>query len=137
MNRIDIIICIITFFYIFFLHLASCPYIVISHHESSRLGQALGGPVPAVAAHLPTATSTPHHCPANSKTQPPIMSTPNPKSAWLFFAVTSGACAAFNGVFAKLYVPTTSQMRSSLTTAQHNHRAHNLLGALFSLDIRP
>jgi hypothetical protein len=23
---------------------------------------------------------------------------------WMFFAVASGACAAFNGVFAKLYV---------------------------------
>jgi hypothetical protein len=29
------------------------------------------------------------------------MATPT-KSAWLFFAITSGACAAFNGVFAKL-----------------------------------
>ena len=36
------------------------------------------------------------------------MSTPNPKSAWLFFAVTSGACAAFNGVFAKLYFTATA-----------------------------
>jgi hypothetical protein len=27
------------------------------------------------------------------------------KSQWIILAVTSGACAAFNGVFAKLYVP--------------------------------
>ncbi|KAG9197949.1 hypothetical protein G6514_000668 [Epicoccum nigrum] len=38
------------------------------------------------------------------------MSTPSSKSAWLFFAVTSGACAAFNGVFAKL---TTTELTSS------------------------
>ena len=67
------------------------------------------------------------------------MSTPNSKSTWLFFAVTSGACAAFNGVFAKLYDLTTypTQPRSNLTTTQHNHRAHNLVVALPSLDLRP
>jgi hypothetical protein len=48
------------------------------------------------------------------------MSTPNPKSAWLFFAVTSGACAAFNGVFAKLYVLTylPNALQSNHRTAQ-------------------
>lgn len=86
-------------------------YIVVCHYESSGLVQALGGPVPAVAAHLPTAPSIPHHYLTNLKTQPPTMSTPAPKSTWLFFAVTSGACAAFNGVFAKLYILTTPQPR--------------------------
>lgn len=28
------------------------------------------------------------------------------RSQWMFFAVASGACAAFNGVFAKLYALT-------------------------------
>jgi hypothetical protein len=27
------------------------------------------------------------------------------KSQWIILAIASGACAAFNGVFAKLYVP--------------------------------
>ena len=31
-----------------------------------------------------------------------VMSVPQTKSAWLVLAVASGACAAFNGVFAKL-----------------------------------
>ncbi|PTB63989.1 hypothetical protein BBK36DRAFT_1095078, partial [Trichoderma citrinoviride] len=33
---------------------------------------------------------------------------------WMFFAVASGACAAFNGVFAKL---TTTELTSKLSTA--------------------
>ncbi|KAF3039508.1 hypothetical protein E8E12_004317 [Didymella heteroderae] len=36
------------------------------------------------------------------------------KSAWLFFAITSGACAAFNGVFAKL---TTTELTSSWSSS--------------------
>jgi hypothetical protein len=32
------------------------------------------------------------------------LSTWSGRSQWIFFAVASGACAAFNGVFAKLYV---------------------------------
>ncbi|KAF9694701.1 hypothetical protein EKO04_007493 [Ascochyta lentis] len=42
------------------------------------------------------------------------MSVPRTKSAWLFFAVTSGACAAFNGVFAKL---TTTELTSSWSSS--------------------
>ncbi|KAF2121501.1 hypothetical protein BDV96DRAFT_594694 [Lophiotrema nucula] len=38
------------------------------------------------------------------------MSAARPKPAWLIFAVTSGACAAFNGVFAKL---TTTELTTS------------------------
>lgn len=30
------------------------------------------------------------------------------RTQWMFFAVASGACAAFNGVFAKLYVVSSS-----------------------------
>ncbi|KAF3052637.1 hypothetical protein E8E11_011195 [Didymella keratinophila] len=41
------------------------------------------------------------------------MATPT-KSAWLFFAITSGACAAFNGVFAKL---TTTELTSSWSSS--------------------
>ncbi|KAF4469078.1 Transmembrane 42 [Fusarium albosuccineum] len=35
------------------------------------------------------------------------------RSQWMFFAVASGACAAFNGVFAKL---TTTQLTTTLST---------------------
>ncbi|KAL7933775.1 hypothetical protein V8C35DRAFT_50425 [Trichoderma chlorosporum] len=45
------------------------------------------------------------------------MDAPEPLSwrkHWMFFAVASGACAAFNGVFAKL---TTTELTTSLSTA--------------------
>ncbi|KAF2873372.1 hypothetical protein BDV95DRAFT_341067 [Massariosphaeria phaeospora] len=38
------------------------------------------------------------------------MSTTNPKPTWLILAIASGACAAFNGVFAKL---TTTELTAS------------------------
>ncbi|KAF2273017.1 uncharacterized protein EI97DRAFT_425202 [Westerdykella ornata] len=38
------------------------------------------------------------------------MSTSRPRSAWLLLAIASGACAAFNGVFAKL---TTTELTTS------------------------
>jgi hypothetical protein len=34
------------------------------------------------------------------------------KSQWVALAITSGTCAAFNGVFAKLYVPLTTLFAS-------------------------
>ncbi|KAL8869622.1 MAG: hypothetical protein Q9174_004132 [Haloplaca sp. 1 TL-2023] len=37
-----------------------------------------------------------------------------PKTPWLALAIASGACAAFNGVFAKL---TTTQLTTSWSTA--------------------
>lgn len=61
-----------------------------------------------------------------SKTHSLIMSMSRAKSTWLFFAITSGACAAFNGVFAKLCVPTPSP-RPVLIMAQYNNRAHRFL----------
>jgi uncharacterized membrane protein len=36
-----------------------------------------------------------------------------PQTQWLFYAISSGACAALNGVFAKL---TTTQLTSSWAT---------------------
>ncbi|KAL6861135.1 hypothetical protein J3F83DRAFT_747524 [Trichoderma novae-zelandiae] len=39
---------------------------------------------------------------------------PSWRQHWMFFAVASGACAAFNGVFAKL---TTTELTSRLSTA--------------------
>ncbi|ETS01997.1 hypothetical protein M419DRAFT_129790 [Trichoderma reesei RUT C-30] len=39
---------------------------------------------------------------------------PSWRQHWMFFAVASGACAAFNGVFAKL---TTTELTSKLSTA--------------------
>ncbi|KAF2739088.1 hypothetical protein EJ04DRAFT_458574 [Polyplosphaeria fusca] len=49
------------------------------------------------------------------------MSTARPKSAWLILAVSSGACAAFNGVFAKL---TTTELTTSWASS---------LGSVFGL----
>ncbi|KAL7805992.1 hypothetical protein V8C44DRAFT_339957 [Trichoderma aethiopicum] len=42
------------------------------------------------------------------------LSRPSWRQHWMFFAVASGACAAFNGVFAKL---TTTELTSNLSTA--------------------
>ncbi|KAF2855655.1 hypothetical protein T440DRAFT_535770 [Plenodomus tracheiphilus IPT5] len=42
------------------------------------------------------------------------MSLPTTKSAWLMLAITSGACAAFNGVFAKL---TTTELTTTWSSS--------------------
>ncbi|CAE7200538.1 hypothetical protein CFE70_008086 [Pyrenophora teres f. teres 0-1] len=42
------------------------------------------------------------------------MSLPQTKSAWLMLAISSGACAAFNGVFAKL---TTTELTASWSSS--------------------
>jgi hypothetical protein len=39
-----------------------------------------------------------------ASTESPLGDEMTSASGWMFFAVASGACAAFNGVFAKLYV---------------------------------
>lgn len=41
------------------------------------------------------------------------MNMTTPQTQWLFYAISSGACAALNGVFAKL---TTTQLTSSWAT---------------------
>lgn len=46
--------------------------------------------------------------PDDKETDPPTLTSPKPRSGttpWLALAAASGACAAFNGVFAKLYAP--------------------------------
>ncbi|UKZ73528.1 hypothetical protein TrVFT333_001175 [Trichoderma virens FT-333] len=69
--------------------------------------------------------SRPHNSstskPASSSSPPPSttakMDSPESSSwrkHWMFFAVASGACAAFNGVFAKL---TTTELTTTLSTA--------------------
>lgn len=65
------------------------------------------------------------------------MSLPRTKSAWLFFAITSGACAAFNGVFAKLFVAIHHLNKPVLTTTQHNNRANKLMVKHPGFHIRP
>ena len=69
-------------------------------------GAGAGAAAAAAAAAEPLLSSA---VPPSSSTDPtsqtpdskPSMST---KTPWLAYAVASGACAAFNGVFAKLYV---------------------------------
>lgn len=43
----------------------------------------------------------------------PLKDMPTPQTQWLFYAISSGACAALNGVFAKL---TTTQLTTSWAT---------------------
>ncbi|KAG8668997.1 hypothetical protein FPOAC2_08305 [Fusarium poae] len=54
----------------------------------------------------------------SSKSEPastmPMPSNWSLRSQWMFFAVASGACAAFNGVFAKL---TTTQLTTNLSNS--------------------
>ncbi|CCT64255.1 uncharacterized protein FFUJ_04542 [Fusarium fujikuroi IMI 58289] len=58
------------------------------------------------------------------------------RSQWMFFAVASGACAAFNGVFAKL---TTTQLTTNLSDSiakliglsAHEHIAEYLVRGIF------
>jgi hypothetical protein len=55
------------------------------------------------------------------------------QNRWVVLAIASGGCAAFNGVFAKLYVFREPPLDiTMLTSNQHNHRAHldNLKGHL-------
>lgn len=60
----------------------------------------------------PTSPATQHRHDSSraDKSTPPtadkmdIEETSSWRKHWMFFAVASGACAAFNGVFAKLYV---------------------------------
>jgi hypothetical protein len=54
-----------------------------------------------LADHQPTSVNIDLFSPQHPVTAA-IMSLPQPKSAWLMLAISSGACAAFNGVFAKL-----------------------------------
>lgn len=69
--------------------------------------------------HAPnTLSSEDNNDPARSSAptlEPTASTTRSPQaiptsSSWLIFAVTSGACAAFNGVFAKLYVQVAAHL---------------------------
>ena len=55
--------------------------------------------IPSVNA-LNTPYGTSHHEMKETATNDTIM---EKKSLWLIYAIASGACAAFNGAFAKLY----------------------------------
>lgn len=60
------------------------------------------------------------------------MGTAKSKSAWLALAIASGACAAFNGVFAKLYAHSYLHIIRThmlIHLAQHYHGAHFVMGA--------
>jgi hypothetical protein len=94
-------------------------------HLARRLGSAAGtlqiiNPTPTILLH--TTTVAAHLTMSFLKTQP----------AWLLLAIASGGCAAFNGVFAKLYCCTPIHPMSTqiLTThaappqsSQHHGRA--------------
>ncbi|KAF4446107.1 Transmembrane protein 42 [Fusarium austroafricanum] len=66
----------------------------------------------------------------------PLPSTWSLRSQWMFFAVASGACAAFNGVFAKL---TTTQLTTNLSNSiasllglpSHKHIVEYLVRGIF------
>ncbi|KFA63077.1 hypothetical protein S40285_08430 [Stachybotrys chlorohalonatus IBT 40285] len=62
----------------------------------------------SAAAHLPSSPSSSHQAGSDM----PSIGSWSVRSQWIFFAVASGACAAFNGVFAKL---TTTELTTSLS----------------------
>ncbi|KAL7810397.1 hypothetical protein V8C26DRAFT_410263 [Trichoderma gracile] len=64
-----------------------------------------------------------------------LSSSPRPswRQHWMFFAVASGACAAFNGVFAKL---TTTELTSKLSTAIANSLALQSHSSIVEIIIR-
>ncbi|PTB73009.1 hypothetical protein M440DRAFT_1472329 [Trichoderma longibrachiatum ATCC 18648] len=65
-----------------------------------------------------TTTTIPSSAPKSSKAEMEALNLSSSRASWrqhwMFFAVASGACAAFNGVFAKL---TTTELTSNLSTA--------------------
>ncbi|KAL6795669.1 hypothetical protein J3E68DRAFT_404927 [Trichoderma sp. SZMC 28012] len=70
-----------------------------SHNNSSSTGKS-------------ASTSSSSSPPEVAKMDSP--ESPSWRKHWMFFAVASGACAAFNGVFAKL---TTTELTTNLSTA--------------------
>ncbi|KPM43590.1 hypothetical protein AK830_g2966 [Neonectria ditissima] len=61
---------------------------------------------------VPESSSTPSSSPSKSLPSPQEMPAASRRTQWVFFAVASGACAAFNGVFAKL---ATTEITTSLS----------------------
>lgn len=59
-----------------------------------------GAPVPAPLEAVPTAMAAPLTAPLT--TGEPETKTWAQRNQWIVFALASGGCAAFNGVFAKL-----------------------------------
>jgi hypothetical protein len=57
--------------------------------------------------------------------------------AWLMLAIASGGCAAFNGVFAKLYCSLPFHVRRAANKPQHNHGAHHIMGKLARFGVWP
>ncbi|KAG5987844.1 hypothetical protein E4U54_004856, partial [Claviceps lovelessii] len=76
--------------------------------------------------------------PGMSQPPPSRRSDPEPsrtlnaaRTPWMFYAIASGACAAFNGVFAKLTTTTlTSALSSSIAHLLHLTRHKNLVEVL-------
>ncbi|KAI6757485.1 hypothetical protein HG531_003310 [Fusarium graminearum] len=66
----------------------------------------------ATAVASEPGTSPPSSLKGKSASTMPMPSNWSLRSQWMFFAVASGACAAFNGVFAKL---TTTQLTTNLS----------------------
>ncbi|KAM0358148.1 hypothetical protein HYE67_003518 [Fusarium culmorum] len=66
----------------------------------------------ATAVASESGTSPPSSLKSESASTMPMPSNWSLRSQWMFFAVASGACAAFNGVFAKL---TTTQLTTNLS----------------------
>jgi len=99
-----------------------------------RLGSA------AEAGTLQITTPTPTIPPHNTVATHPTMSFIKTQPAWLLLAIASGGCAAFNGVFAKLYCtpthpshvkPDTNNPRS--TTTDLTTSWSSAIGSIFGL----
>ncbi|CAG7564149.1 unnamed protein product [Fusarium equiseti] len=69
------------------------------------------------AASSETEPFPPSSLKSESASTMPSPSNSSMRSQWMFFAVASGACAAFNGVFAKL---TTTQLTTNLSNGIAN-----------------
>jgi hypothetical protein len=72
-----------------------------------------------LALTTPQADATSSSCPLSYQNihhgipSHPTIKMPTPQSQWLFYAISSGACASLNGVFAKL---TTTHLTTSWAT---------------------
>ena len=65
------------------------------------------------------------------------MTGPRQQPTWLLLAIASGACAAFNGVFAKLCGASPPSLRCDLQSPQHDDGAHHDVGKVTGQRTQP
>ncbi|MCJ1394409.1 hypothetical protein MMC18_007287 [Xylographa bjoerkii] len=91
------------------------PSIEASLHDAEAKSKGIPAPVGAAATKPLLSNTAPP--PSHATIGPDAtseLSFMNYKSSWMVFAVASGTCAAFNGVFAKL---TTTELTTSIAAA--------------------